>query len=95
MNTNNTKTINIETINTKTNNTKTINTETINTDTINIETINNVDNENYGVSYCTVYKIRINFGIDKNSMVHCQYCHNIWDGFAQCTCNLDYKLEDD
>ena len=35
---------------------------------------------------CKFCDIMLIYGIDKDSMVHCQYCHMIWDGFAQCTC---------
>lgn len=57
----------------------------------NTEIIVNIDKQL--ITYCTFCKMSLNFGMDENSMIHCQYCHNVWDGFAQCNCNLDYDYE--
>jgi hypothetical protein len=55
---------------------------------------NNNLTESNGISYCKFCKDKLIFGFDDDKMIHCQYCHNIWDGFAQCQCNL-YEEEDD
>jgi len=35
---------------------------------------------------CIHCNMMLSCGYDKNNMMHCQSCHNIWDGFAQCNC---------
>lgn len=30
----------------------------------------------------------LEYGFDKNNLMHCQYCHNIWDGYSQCICYI-------
>ncbi len=37
---------------------------------------------------CTLCDMLLTYGFDENNMVHCQKCHHIWDGNAQCTCFL-------
>jgi hypothetical protein len=48
--------------------------------------------ENSGITACKFCQEELTFGHDKDDMIHCQHCHNIWDGFAQCQCNL-YESE--
>jgi hypothetical protein len=43
---------------------------------------------NYECKFC---KIILQHGYDSNDLMHCQGCHNIWDGNAQCQC---YMLDD-
>ena len=38
----------------------------------------------YKCKYCDMI---LESGIDDNDMLHCQLCHNIYDGNAQCQCN--------
>ena len=52
-------------------------------------------NNNNSISYCKFCKAKLNYGSDKDCMLHCQHCHNVWDGFSQCTCNLDDSNDDD
>ena len=35
---------------------------------------------------CRFCNIKLIGGYDDKELVHCQYCHNIWDGNAQCNC---------
>jgi hypothetical protein len=35
---------------------------------------------------CRFCHIKLLCGMDKDKMIHCQYCHLIWDGCAQCPC---------
>jgi hypothetical protein len=36
---------------------------------------------------CKFCKVIIDINLyDKNKMMHCQCCHNIWNGEAQCGC---------
>ena len=51
-------------------------------------------NNNNSTSYCKFCKAKLNYGSDKDYMLHCQHCHNVWDGFSQCTCNLDDSNDD-
>jgi hypothetical protein len=45
---------------------------------------------------CKFCKVELSYGYDKNDMLHCQICHNVWDGHAQCNCYLynDDNLDD-
>lgn len=40
-------------------------------------------NPNYNCRFCNVM---LYGGIDINNLMHCQNCHNVWDGNAQCNC---------
>ncbi len=47
---------------------------------------NEIDyNPNYLCRFCNVI---LYGGIDINSLMHCQNCHNVWDGNAQCRCDF-------
>ncbi len=35
---------------------------------------------------CRFCNVKLIGGYDDKELVHCQYCHNIWDGNAQCNC---------
>lgn len=35
---------------------------------------------------CRFCNVKLIGGYDDNELVHCQDCHNIWDGNAQCDC---------
>ncbi len=35
---------------------------------------------------CRFCNVKLIGGYDDNELVHCQDCHNIWDGNAQCNC---------
>jgi hypothetical protein len=41
-----------------------------------------------GITLCKFCTAKLSYGMDSNSMVHCQDCHNVWDGFAQCRCDF-------
>jgi hypothetical protein len=43
---------------------------------------------------CKFCKIILYGGFDNNDLMHCQWCHNIWDGNAQCHCWI-LSFEDD
>lgn len=34
-------------------------------------------------------------GFDSENMLHCQQCHLVWDGYAQCPCGMDYVSSDE
>lgn len=38
------------------------------------------------IELCIFCNVKLNYGFDENEMLHCQLCHNIWDGNAQCNC---------
>jgi hypothetical protein len=38
------------------------------------------------IELCIFCNVKLNYGFDENEMLHCQNCHNIWDGNAQCNC---------
>lgn len=38
---------------------------------------------------CKFCGIMLNHGYDNSEMLHCQGCHNVYDGFAQCPCWTD------
>lgn len=38
------------------------------------------------IELCIFCNVKLNYGFDENEMIHCQNCHNIWDGNAQCNC---------
>jgi hypothetical protein len=40
----------------------------------------------YGVAKCQHCDSILTYGYDEDDMLHCQGCHNIWDGCAQCDC---------
>ncbi len=45
------------------------------------------DNENDTLQIkCKFCDMLLVYGFDKNNMLHCQGCHNVWDGNAQCNC---------
>ena len=46
------------------------------------------ENENINETKCKFCKTNLLYGFDTNFMIHCQHCHNIWDGYAQCSCSL-------
>jgi hypothetical protein len=35
---------------------------------------------------CRFCNVKLIGGYDDKELIHCQYCHNIWDGNAQCNC---------
>ena len=35
---------------------------------------------------CRFCNVKLIGGYDDKELVHCQDCHNIWDGNAQCNC---------
>ena len=43
----------------------------------------NEDNE-----LCNFCNVILYGGMDNNNLMHCQGCHRIWDGNAQCTCDF-------
>lgn len=47
---------------------------------------NNQEENDYRCAFCYVI---LYGGMDDNDMMHCQGCHRIWDGNAQCPCNFD------
>ena len=53
------------------------------------------DPNNFKKSICKFCKVELSYGFDKNDMLHCQFCHNVWDGNAQCTCYLYNNDSDD
>jgi len=42
-------------------------------------------NNDYECKFC---KTMLSGGFDSNELMHCQGCHIIWDGNAQCPCWL-------
>lgn len=49
---------------------------------------------------CKFCEKTLNYGFDDNDMLHCQICHRVWDGCAQCPCwsfseELSNKKSDD
>lgn len=58
-----------------------------NTDTEIDDTEIDTDTED-GKMKCKLCDMILTYGFDENDMLHCQNCHNIWDGNAQCTCFL-------
>ena len=38
---------------------------------------------------CKFCKEELHNGFDKDDMIHCQLCHRVWDGCAQCPCWSD------
>lgn len=43
------------------------------------------EQEQHGLFKCKFCGKQLNYYYDENEMYHCQVCHNIYDGFAQCT----------
>ncbi len=65
----------------------------ISSNTINQNNTNDQYNESNqmndkGFTLCKFCNVKLSYGMDSNSMLHCQDCHNVWDGFAQCRCDL-------
>ncbi len=60
-----------------------------------MEQDNNTDYLNTTTTICKFCNVELSYGHDKDDMIHCQFCHNIWDGNAQCTCYMDYEDFDD
>lgn len=50
---------------------------------------------NDGKKKCRFCDDILEYGYDKNAMLHCQSCHRIWDGFAQCPCWMDLASSSD
>ena len=46
-------------------------------------------NENINMDNEEKY-IRLNDKFDNGELIQCEYCNNIWDGNAQCDCNLNF-----
>lgn len=45
------------------------------------------EEQDYDISFiCRFCNVKLIGGYDDKELVHCQYCHNIWDGNAQCNC---------
>ena len=56
------------------------------------------DNTSDGNFECKFCKIMLYGGYDTNDLMHCQCCHTIWDGNAQCPCwmlNDNDNIEND
>ncbi len=48
------------------------------------------DNEcRYKCKFCEEI---LEYDIDSNELMHCQGCHKIWDGNAQCPCWMIYDI---
>ncbi len=43
------------------------------------------NNYNTNCNFCNVI---LYGGMDDNNLMHCQNCHQIWDGNAQCLCHF-------
>lgn len=61
------------------------------TETKEIETKSSVDEIDEQYDYidndkCKHCGVELSCGYDKDDWYHCQGCHNIYDGYAQCTC---------
>ncbi len=52
------------------------------------QTQNQYDDIYSEITLCKFCTAKLSYGMDSNSMVHCQECHNVWDGFAQCRCDF-------
>ncbi len=61
----------------------------------NIINHNNINESDPSMSYdnglykCQHCNMMLKYGYDDNDMLHCQGCHNIYDGNAQCMCDTD------
>jgi hypothetical protein len=51
------------------------------------ETQENTYNYNTNCRFCNVI---LYGGMDDNDLMHCQNCHRIWDGNAQCLCDFNF-----
>uniref|UniRef100_A0A6C0E7J5 Uncharacterized protein n=1 Tax=viral metagenome TaxID=1070528 RepID=A0A6C0E7J5_9ZZZZ len=51
--------------------------------------------ENIQSFQCNFCIKELNAGYDENDMVHCQGCHRIWDGYAQCPCWCEVVEDED
>jgi (2Fe-2S) ferredoxin len=51
--------------------------------------------ENIQSFQCNFCIKELHAGYDENDMVHCQGCHRIWDGYAQCPCWYEAVEEED
>jgi hypothetical protein len=49
------------------------------------ETETDTDNDTVQIK-CKFCDMLLETGFDENNMLHCQKCHNVWDGNAQCNC---------
>ena len=50
---------------------------------------NNQEEINYNAnSTCSFCDVVLYGGMDDNNLMHCQNCHNVWDGNAQCMCDF-------
>ncbi len=45
--------------------------------------------QDYNV-YCAFCHVVLYGGMDENNLMHCQGCHRIWDGNAQCLCEFEH-----
>ncbi len=53
----------------------------------NENTQNNQEEINYNANFnCSFCNVSLYGGMDDNNLMHCQNCHNVWDGNAQCMC---------
>lgn len=59
-----------------------------------MENENTKTNHIDGEERCRHCSEKLHYGYDKNELLHCQNCHRIWDGFAQCQC-YPYSEDDD
>lgn len=48
--------------------------------------LHNQYNENNEI--CSFCNVILYGGMDDNNLMHCQGCHRIWDGNAQCPCDF-------
>lgn len=47
---------------------------------------NSLENDDQNQEKCRFCPEILSCGFDKDEMLHCQECHRIWDGNAQCPC---------
>ncbi len=45
------------------------------------------ESTNYNTN-CRFCNVILYGGMDDNNLMHCQNCHRIWDGNAQCLCEF-------
>lgn len=44
------------------------------------------DNKKEKCKHCPEF---LTYGYDQNNLLHCQGCHRVWDGYAQCPCWME------
>jgi hypothetical protein len=63
-----------------------ITSSTLSQDSIKEMLDNAMETNEYGIVKCQHCNKMLTYGYDDDDMVHCQKCHNVWDGYAQCDC---------